>query len=187
MSCDDADNTANRQLSNADTAKLKLRPATDADWPELKRWLRLPGVGDWLGSPNAAEAEIRIVFATESAVARIIEWNGQAIGYAHAIDATHWGSALPDGMPTGTWDLDCLIAEPRHRGTGFGQIAVNRLVDEVFATTFAIAVSVIVPVRNERAVRAYERAGFHWVRVLDDPLFGPSWLLLRERTPQRAH
>ncbi len=55
------------------------------------------------------------------------------------------------------------------------------LTEEVFATTLAVACSAVVSIRNEAAVRAYERAGFRWLRVLQDPLLGPSWLMLKER------
>ena len=30
-------------------------------------------------------------------------------------------------------------------------------------------------------MRIYEKAGFRWQRVLSDPLFGPSWVMVRER------
>ncbi|MEO1205166.1 MAG: GNAT family N-acetyltransferase [Pseudomonadota bacterium] len=163
------------------TDNVRLRPANEGDWPELKRWLALPGVVQWWGSANAVEAEIRIVFETPSAVARIIQLDGRPIGYAHAIDSTHWGQDLPNGMPRGTYDVDCLIAEPHHRGRGIGRRAVEMLVDEVFATTLCIACSVTVPVRNETVVRAYEKIGFRWVEVFDDPEVGPSWLMLKHR------
>ena len=164
-----------------DDSRLGLRDAGEADWDRLRRWLAMPGVGGWWGNANAAEAEIRIVFETESALARIITFDGEPIGYAHAIDATHWGESLPDGIPPGTWDFDCVIAEPAFRGRGLGSKAVERMADEVFSSTFAIALCVIVPVRLESAVRAYEQAGFAWVRIVTDPLFGSSWLMLRER------
>ncbi|MEO1543330.1 MAG: GNAT family N-acetyltransferase [Pseudomonadota bacterium] len=163
------------------TDQLKLRPATEGDWPELKRWLNLPGVVQWWGTPNAVEAEIRIVFETASAVARIIEWDGAPIGYAHAIDATHWGEELPVAIPAGTYDVDCLIAEPQHRGRGLGRQAVEMLVNEVFSTTLCVACSVVISVRNEQAVRAYEKVGFKWVEVFEDPQFGPSWLMIKHR------
>ena len=35
------------------------------------------------------------------------------------------------------------------------------------------------------ALRAYEQAGFRWIRVWDDPVFGPSWLMLLERDAVR--
>ena len=163
---------------------LVLRPATSADWGLIRSWIARPEIQRWWGSPNAAQAEIRIALDSEAAISSLVMLDAEPIGYAHAIDASHWGPALPDGMPAGTWDLDVFIAPPEHRGKGFGQRAAKLLADEVFATTLAPAVSGFVSIRNEAAVRAYERAGFHWVRVLDDPIFGLSWMMLRER-PKR--
>lgn len=160
---------------------ITLRPATDADWPTLRDWLRMPDVKDWWGSASAAEAEIRTVLETNSAIARIIEAGNEPIGYAHAIDATYWGTDLPDGMPPGTWDVDIFIASKQHRGNGAGPRAMDLLAEEVFGSTLALAMSVFVSVKNERGIRAYEKSGFRWVRVWDDPLFGPSWLMLRRR------
>ena len=141
----------------------------------------MPDIARWLGSTSAAQAEIRTVFETGGAIACIIECDNQPVGYAHAIDAAHWGEGLPDGVPIGAWDIDVFIATKKHRGRGVGGAAVNLLADEVFKTTFALALSVIVPVRNEQAIRAFEKADFKWVRVWNDPIFGASWLLLRER------
>lgn len=160
---------------------LSLRPATAADWRLIRAWIARPEIQRWWGSPNAAEAEIRIALESEAAISCLVLLGAEPVGYAHAVDASHWGPSLPDGMPPGTWDIDVFIAVPEQRGKGLGERAVNLLAGEVFSTTFALALSVFVPIRNEAAVRAYERAGFRWVRVLDDPLSGPSWMMLRER------
>lgn len=141
----------------------------------------MPEVERWWGSQSAAQAEIRLVFETRSALARIIEVGGQPIGYAHAIDATFWGESLPDGLPPGAWDVDVFVAAPEHRGRGIGGAALDLLAAEVFSTTLAVALSVFVSVRNEHAIRAYESAGFSWVQVWPDPIFGASWLMLRHR------
>jgi aminoglycoside 6'-N-acetyltransferase len=160
---------------------VTLRPASEADWPLILSWLKMPAVQRWWGSQSAAQAEIRLVFETSSALARIIEIGGQPIGYAHAIDATFWGENLPDGLPPGAWDVEVFVAAPEHRGRGIGAAALDLLSAEVFSTTLAVALCVFVSVRNEHAVRAYERAGFEWVQVWDDPIVGASWLMLRRR------
>ena len=54
----------------------------------------------------------------------------------------------------------------------------------MFATTLAVAVCVFPSVTNERAVRAYEKAGFRWKRIWNDPHMGPSWFMVAER-PRR--
>ena len=112
---------------------------------------------------------------------RIVESAGAPIGYAHAVEIGLWGAAPPPEIPTGTWDIDLFIASDEHRGRGLGGAALSLLADEAFATTLAVACCGFVSVRNEAAVRAYERAGFRWQRICHDPLLGASWLMLKER------
>ena len=166
---------------HAGTDNVALRPATEADWAQICNWLRLPHVQRWWGPASGGEAAVRIVFETPTAVARIVDCDGEQIGYAHAIEATHWGEELPEGMPPGTWDVDLFIASVPHRGRGLGKVILDQLAEEIFSTTMAIALSVFVSVRNEAAVRAYEKAGFKWERVWNDPIDGPCWMLLRHR------
>lgn len=166
--------------SAIDTSEVSLRPVEAGDWPLIRGWIKRPDIERWWGSASAAEAEMRLVAETGPALGRIVLVSGEPVGYAHAIDAVHWGE-LPEGMPAGTWDVDIFIADPQHRGKGVGEAALNLLAAEVFATTFALSLSVFVSVANESAVRAYERAGFEWARVWEDPIVGPSWMMLRHR------
>ena len=163
------------------TDAVILRPARDQDWAMIRRWLRQPEIERWLGPVTASEAEVIAALTTPSAIARIIEVDAAPVGYAHAIDAATWGADLPDGVPAGSWDLDLFIAEPAARGHGVGPAALDALRGEVFSTTLATAVTVFAPIANERAVRAYERAGFAWQRIWHDPAGGPMWLLVSER------
>ena len=140
-----------------------------------------PDIQEWWGPLSATEAEVNIALSSTHAICRIIECDGLAVGYCHAIDATLWGEQLPDDLEPGTWDLDIFVASENHRGKGFGQIALAALKDEVFSTTLAVAVCVFPSIRNERAVRAYEKAGFKWKRIWNDPHAGPSWFMVAER------
>lgn len=171
-------------MTGDDTAlpnNVRLRPAGETDWPQLTRWLRDPAVQKWWGHAADAEAAIRLILETPSAMGRIIEVGDRPVGYTHAIEATFWGETLPDDLPDWTWDVDLFIAEAEYRGKGVGKQALELLADEVFGSTFAMALSVFVPVKNEAAVRSYEQAGFKWVSVWDDPIAGPVWLMLRQR------
>ncbi len=166
---------------NALPLDVRLRPAEETDWPQLTRWLRDPAVQKWWGHASDAEAAIRLILETPSAIGRIIEVGDRPVGYAHAIEATFWGETLPDDLPDWTWDVDLFIAEADYRGRGVGKQALELLAEDVFGSTFAMALSVFVSVKNEVAVRSYEQAGFKWVSVWDDPIAGPVWLMLRER------
>lgn len=166
---------------DAPDATLSLRPASETDWPLLSRWLRQPDIVAWWGPAASTEAEIRIALDTPTAICCIIEWDGAAVGYAHAVDARVWGADLPDDLEPGTWDLDVFIASAVHRGRGMGAAALAELRDEVFATTLALAVAVFPSIENEGAVRDYERAGFRAKRVWRDNAYGPSWFMIAER------
>ena len=165
--------------------RVRLREARDADWPTIRRWLAEPAVIRWWGPKATTEAEVMLAMSSPNAIARIIEADGTAVGYAHAIDMSLLGETLPDQVPAGTWDIDLFIASPEHRGQGIGGIALEMVRREVFETTLAPAVVILVGVNNERAVRAYERAGFRWLSVLGasdgrNPR-APEWLLIAQR------
>jgi aminoglycoside 6'-N-acetyltransferase len=165
---------------------IRLRPAVPEDRFRIRRWLAEPGIAAWWGNAASAEAEIGLAMASDTAVCRIVMCGDEPIGYGHAVDVGLWGGERPPGIEPGTWDVDLFIASEQHRGRGLGAIALAELAEEVFATTLAVACCGLVSVRNEAAVRAYERAGFAWRRVWHDPLSGPCWLMLKDR-PRRPH
>jgi aminoglycoside 6'-N-acetyltransferase len=162
----------------------RLRAVHGPDQGRIRQWLRDPHVQRWWGNTAAGEAKVAMALDTEGALCRVILADDEAIGYAHAFDAAHLDDAARAGLSPGTFDCDLFIAVEAYRGKGHGQRALQLLVDEVFATTLAVACSIIVSVRNERAVRAYEAAGFKWTRVWRDPVLGPSWVMVMDR-PRR--
>lgn len=174
------------------TANVRLRPATDNDWPMIRRWLAQPEVIRWWGPKATTEAEVMLAMGTPQALCRIIEARDEAaggtgarswasVGYAHALDAGLMGGPMPPELPVGAWEIDLFVASPAHRGRGVGAQGIELIRDEVFGTTLALAVCVFVGVGNEKAVRAYEQAGFRWRAVVRDPVMGPEWVMLRER------
>lgn len=158
-----------------------LRPVTRSDQDLIQKWLRQPDIEQWWGPASATTAEVMFALQSPSAICRIIACSETPIGYCHAIDAKLWGGDLPEELEAGTWDLDLFIASARHRGQGIGLKALEMLKTEVFSTTLATAVCVFASIRNEAAVRAYERAGFGWRRIWNDHATGPSWFMVAPR------
>lgn len=166
-------------------ASVRLRPATPEDRFLIRRWLAEPEVRERWGSAASAEAGITLAMGTTAALPRIIESDDRPVGYVHAVEIGLWAQERPQELAAGTWDVDLFIASAEHRGNGLGQTALILLTAEVFATTLAVACSAAVSIRNEAAVRSYERAGFRWLRLWSDALYGPCWLMLKERPPAR--
>ena len=84
-----------------ETGGVRLRTATDNDWPMIRRWLAQPEVIRWWGPKATTEAEVMLAMGTEQAICRIIEARRDAgdrwspVGYGHALDAGLMGDALP--------------------------------------------------------------------------------------------
>ena len=167
--------------------EVRLRPVRDDDWPVLRRWLGRPDIERWWGPKASSEAAVMLAMDSSHALCRMIEVVGaggdvaEAVGYAHALDAMLWGETLPDELQPGTWDIDLFIASSKHRNQGIGQRALIAIRDEVFSTTLAVSVCIFASIANERAVRAYEKAGFRWRRVWNEPGAGLSWFMTAER------
>lgn len=151
------------------------------DWAMIRGWLHRSDIETWWGPATNSEGAVLAVLQSDLAKARIIEADGRPVGYAHAMDATMWGEQLPEDLPAGTWDLDLFVADPEVRGKGVGSQALRMLKDDVFLTTLAVAVSIYPAITNEQAVRAYEKAGFVWQSVWNDPIKGPSWFMIAGR------
>lgn len=116
-----------------------------------------------------------------SALVRIIQAGDVPIGYAHALDMVLWGEAVPPRLPVGVWAADLFIGSRAHLGRGYGLAALGQLADELFGTTLAPALCLVVSIRNEPAVRLYEAAGFRWHSIWADPIDGACWVMVRER------
>lgn len=143
-----------------------------------------PDVSAALGPPSAAEATIALAMSDPQGLCRIIEHDGRPAGYAQAVDAGLWNEPLPREIAPGTFDVDLFVGAAELRGKGIGRRALDLLAAEVFSTTLALALAVIVPLRHEAAVRVYEKAGFRWRGIWRDPISGICWVLIRDR-PQR--
>lgn len=160
---------------------LRLRPPLTVDDSRLRQWLRTPEVQQWWGSTASAQARMHLARDSTTAIRRIIDLDGEPIGYAQAMDIDAAQPVATADIPAGAWDCDLFIGSGRHRGQGLGQAALRLLSNEVFGSTLAVACSMLVSIRNERAARATEKAGFRWVRITHDPMLGPCWVMLRQR------
>lgn len=174
---------APRDISNS----VQLRPARRSDWPMIDSWLGIEEIKRWWGSHPAAQAAVLAALDAPMGLCSIIEAGGVPVGYAHALEAEVASDVRADPSLALCYRIDAFVGERDHRGRGIGEAALRLVFEEVFATTLAPAVFSVVPIRNEAAVRAHEKAGFGWVRVIDDTLLGPCWLMRRERADGPAN
>jgi aminoglycoside 6'-N-acetyltransferase len=121
----------------------------------------------------------------------IITVDDRSIGYTQFYP---WSGADEEaremGIPSdeGSYGLDIFIGDPDMVDRGVGTRAVALLSRHLFQELDATVVALLTPLGNERAHRAYEKAGFRKVRqTLDtDVVNGErrmSWLMILERPP----
>ncbi len=177
---------------------VSFRPLERADLALLRDWLNQPHVAAWWGAQSGPDglggvgADAATLEQVEAQYARGIE----------GTDTTHHFVIVVDGAPVGLiqWyrlrdepdysaeigeadgaGMDLLLGDPALVGQGVGPIVIDRFVtDVVFASPDLRRCAAGPDVRNRRSIRAFEKAGFAWVRdapVTDEP--APEHVMVR--------
>ena len=151
---------------------------TADDLPLVKRWLAMPHVTQWWGD---ADEQFELVSGDLSHPAMdqfIVAVDGRPFAYLQCYDLTAWNAGFGP-QPPGTRGIDQFIGEPDMIGRGHGSAFIRTFTDGLLAAGTPRLVTDPDPV-NARAVRAYEKAGFHRDRMVDTP-DGPALLMVRSR------
>ena len=138
---------------------------------KLWDWLHRPHVARWWGDPQLALEHSRRCSAENHAV---IVVDGAPVGYLC------WQTPPQDeleavglaDLPEGLMDIDVLIGEPEFIDRGVGPTSLGLLLARLRVDPFVTFAGVGTSVSNERAIRAFEKAGFRLFREFQDPEFG---------------
>jgi RimJ/RimL family protein N-acetyltransferase len=162
-----------RQLK-ADPPVISFRPLTLTDLPLLHEWLARPHVAEWWGPP-ASLAEVEQEFGpltSDRSTTRpyLVLGDGAAIGYIQSYVAMGSGDGWwPDEQDPGVRGVDQFLAHPEQLGRGLGTAMVRAFVQQLFADPAVTRIQTDPSPRNRRAIRCYEKAGFHAVGEVDTP------------------
>ena len=166
------------------------------EYERMARWRNQPHVREWWDpdepplSVEDARGEYGPDTKTDSAtILCVIEQDHRPAGF---MQFYRWSSYSEEAKSIGipfdedTWGLDIFIGEPQLVGQGLGSASVDLLCRHLFDQRGASAVALAALKENARALRAYEKAGFHrTASVLDlDTRHGDrveSWLMVRRR------
>jgi len=156
----------------------EFRPTASDDLPLVKRWLEMPHVTEWWGD---ADEQFELVSGDLSHPAMdqfIVAMDDRPFGYLQSYDLTAWNSGFGT-QPRGTRGTDQFIGEPDLVDRGHGSAFIRTFADGLLTAGTPRLVTDPDPA-NARAVRAYEKAGFHRDRMVDTP-DGPALLMVRSR------
>ncbi len=140
---------------------VRFDPARDLR--RLRAWLRRPHVERWWGDPDHALA---VVGRHSPATQALITVDGKPVGYlCWQIPSTEELAVAGLGaLPADHVDVDILIGEADLLGRGIGPRALALLLDRLGAEGVS-SVGMAAASDNQRALRAYEKAGLRLFRV----------------------
>ena len=153
-----------------------FHPMSPADLPLIRRWLALPHVRQWWGDPEEQYTLVSGDLDEPAMDQYIVAFAGNPFGYLQCYDLTAWNSGFGQ-HPQGTRGIDLFIGEPDMIERGHGSALIRAFADERLRQGAPRMVTDPDPV-NRRAMRAYEKAGFEKVRMVDTP-DGPALLMVR--------
>jgi RimJ/RimL family protein N-acetyltransferase len=164
---------------------LSFRPLTLTQLPLLHEWLARPHVAEWWGPPpslTAVEQEFGPLTSDQSTTRPyIVIGDGAPIGYIQSYVAMGSGDGWwPNEKDPGVRGVDQFLAHSEQLGRGLGTAMVRAFLRRLFADAAVTRVQTDPSPRNRRAVRCYEKAGFHAVGEVDTP-DGRALLMVCER------
>jgi aminoglycoside 6'-N-acetyltransferase Ib len=170
--------------------QVSFRPLTLTDLPRLYEWLQRPHVAQWWGPPaslDEVEQEFRPLIGDDSTTRPyIVLGDGTPIGYIQSYVAMGSGDGWwPDEQEPGVRGIDQFLAHAEQLGRGLGSAMVRAFVRQLFADPAVTRIQTDPSPENGRAIRCYEKAGFHAVGEVDTP-DGRALLMVCDRGASRG-
>ena len=160
-----------------------FRPFERVDLPMMHAWLQRPHVAEWWApTPSAAElANDYFPAALTTTRACIAMLQDEPLGFIQCYTPMDSGEGWwQEERDPGARGIDQFLANAHQLGQGLGSAMMRAFVDDIFADSAVTKVQTDPSPDNERAIRAYRKAGFvdHEHIITPD---GPALLMLRSR------
>jgi aminoglycoside 6'-N-acetyltransferase len=158
-----------------DPAPLGLRPLTREDLEMVHAWCYEPHAKRWVSRDRSLRDIVdeyeTYIDKTVRIFPYVVTYGGTPIGL---VEWERFGD-FPDFMQRyevtdpDAANCDILIGDPRYARRGLGAPLVQKLVAEkIFADPRITRVIIDPEVENRIAIRCYEKAGFRFLRRVDD-------------------
>ena len=154
-----------------------FRPMSAADLPTIQRWLGTRHVCQWWHDPSEQFKLVSGDLGHPDMAQYIVTADAREFAYLQCYDLSAWDTGLGP-QPEGTRGLDQFIGEADMLDRGHGSAFIKAFADQLLACGTPRVVIDPDPA-NERAIRAYEKAGFCRDRIVDTP-DGPALLMVRD-------
>ena len=165
-------------MSSIDATRIGFRPVATDDFPLLEGWLKTPHWQEWWGKAWEAElGHIRdMVEGRDSTRPFLILLDGRVVGYIQSWyirDALcePWLTEAPwlREVPAHSVGVDLSIGDAADLSKGIGSAALKAFVERFLAEEGHDCILIDPDQANQRAVRAYSKAGFQPLLISPEP------------------
>ena len=139
---------------------------TADDLPLVRHWLAEPHVVRWWGNPDQQFDLVRGDLDELAMDQFIVVRDARPFAYLQCYDLGAWPDEAFGAQPRGTRAIDQFIGEPDMIDRGHGSAFIRTFVEGVLAAGVPRVLTDPDPA-NARAIRAHEKAGFRWDRLVD--------------------
>lgn len=160
--------------------EITFRKLKAEDIPLLRQWFKEPHVAEFWEEPTS-ETELRDKYLRQLKArdvrSYIIYLGSEPIGYIQEYEACLLsGGWWPDAQP-GTFGMDQFIGRPDLINKGIGTRVIRFFTEVLFTNPDVLEIIADPSPKNERAIRAYEKAGFKHMGPVTTP--GGEALLMK--------
>ena len=156
------------------------------DLPLLQSWLNESHVHEWYDKDekqtftHVSKEYTPKITGEEPTKGYIVLYKNQPVAYIQSYRAGAWPEfSQRTGYGASDAGIDLFVGDPNLIGKGFGTMMITKFLQEIIFTDPTIKKCFIDPEpNNKRAIRAYEKAGFTYVKTVqmpDEP--DPSYLM----------
>lgn len=157
-----------------ETEQVAFRTLLDDDLVPMKRWLEDPDVSPWYQAEESTETDALrrefgdMIAGTDATRGFIIQVDGRSVGFIQCLvidDEPDYARQLQ--VDPGAVGIDLFIGDPAARNRGLGTAVIRGFLEQVVFGELGAEVAIIGPAPdNTRAIRAYEKVGFTWLKTV---------------------
>ncbi|MEK7571879.1 MAG: GNAT family N-acetyltransferase [Patescibacteria group bacterium] len=156
---------------------ISFRRVQMEDLPLLHRWLNEPHVHAWYDKDeeqtfdHVSKEYLPKITGEEPTKGYIVLYDTYPVAYIQSYRAGDWPEfSHITGYGASDAGVDLFVGDPKLMGKGFGTMMIKKFLQEIIFVDPGIKKCFIDPEpNNKRAIRAYEKAGFRYVKTVQMP------------------
>jgi RimJ/RimL family protein N-acetyltransferase len=157
-------------------SQISFRALLPDDLPQMFKWLTQSDISRWYSPIPETFAELEGKYSPrihgyEPVNCYIVEYEARPVGYIQSYRIDHepqYADAL--NVDRDAVGVDLFIGDETFRYHGFGPVMLQEFVGRIVFSSKDASCCVVAPSeRNYSAIRAYQKAGFRYVRTVSVP------------------